>query len=106
MNLALDEFRDGIPVAFVKGIKRLQELVTPLSLVSHGASIMLQDRVHKAELWRKLGPAASIIVIIFELPRTHIVNDFYNVESGRLLIQLCVFWGVFIITLGSGGNIG
>jgi hypothetical protein len=105
MNLALDECRDGILIAFMKGVKRLQELVMPLSLISQGASIALQDKVHKPELWRQLGPATNIIVIICELPHTHIVNDFYNVESGRLLIQLCVFWGVFIITLESSSNI-
>jgi hypothetical protein len=63
-------------MGLMEGIQHLNELVTPLRLVSQWAHIVLQNRVHKLELWRQLGPAASIIFVIYILPRTYIFNYF------------------------------
>ena len=105
MNLAPNERRNGTTKTFMKGVKCLKEEILPLSFVAHGECITMQNGVHKQELWRLLGLAASIAVLVRKLPLTHVHNDFCNVELGRLLLKLGFIMRVLIIAVESSGYV-
>jgi hypothetical protein len=90
VNLIPNDGWDGIPMAFIKGIQCLDELVTPLCFMSYGAHITIQNGIHKLELWRQFGLVACIIFVISVLSRTHVFDDFGDIKGLRLCIHLCV----------------
>ena len=90
-------------MALMEGIQCLNELVTPLRLMSQWAHITLYNRIHKPELWRQFRPAARIILSSAYCP-IHVLNYFRDVERLWLFIQLCIR-RVFIVAFESRGNI-
>jgi hypothetical protein len=82
MQLPPNDLENGAPIALMEGIEGSEERIMSLSFVSQGAHIPLKHKIHKSELWRQLGLAGGIPILIGIASLTHVFNDLFYSEHG------------------------